>query len=276
MISDKDLQLEKKTARLGEILRGNPSSLIALSGGVDSTYLVRMASIHSVKATAAVTVKSKFTAREEYLAAVRAAEDAGVALYQIEADPLEDESVASNPPDRCYFCKRKIFESIKMLAAEKNFKTVMDGTNADDILEERPGLRALNELDVMSPLLEAGLMKSEIRHLSKEAGIAGWSRPSNSCLATRIPHGQRIEPFQLEMIEAAEIIVKKIGIDIVRVRWERDTARIEIQPEMISLLLNEANRGMIVSGLKSLGFKRVSVDLEGYVKRVPFIGGAEK
>ena len=226
-------------------------------------FLLRAAA-RCVKRAAAVTVRSGFLTPEEYSFASASASEAGIPFYSIDVDMFSEEKIVSNPPDRCYHCKKLIFKKVKALAEREGFEVVLEGTNADDIYDHRPGMKAVREAGVLSPLLEAGLTKDEIRTLSEAEGIKGAYRPPNSCLATRVPAGDRITYTALTMIAGAERAIKKIGIDNVRVRCDRDNARIEVDRNGISILLDEGYHDTVVRGLKSLGFKTVAVDLEGY------------
>lgn len=268
-MSSENISPEQKKQVLIERLSDFDSALVAFSGGVDSSFLLAMASRY-IKKIGAVSVRSEFVTDEEFSHAEDAALKAGIPFYPLSFDVFSDAAVISNPPDRCYYCKKKIFTDIKALAERENFEAVLEGTNADDLYDIRPGMKAVKEAGALSPLLEAGLTKDEIRLLSKEEGLDGWDRPSNSCLATRIPSGDRITLQDLTKAAGAERAIRKIGIDNVRVRCERDNARIEVDKEDIPLLLNSEISEVIVRGLKSLGFKRISVDLEGYKNPVDF------
>ena len=268
-MSRENISPEEKKQALIKRLSGIDSALVAFSGGVDSSFLLAMAARH-IKKTGAVSVRSEFVTDEEFFDAENASSKAGIPFYTLSFDVFSDAKVISNPPERCYYCKKKIFTDIKALAERENFQTILEGTNADDVYDIRPGMKAVKETGALSPLLDAGLTKDEIRSLSKEEGIEGWDRPSNSCLATRIPSGDRITLLALTMAAGAERAIRKIGIDNVRVRCERDNARIEVDKKDIPLLLNGEISEVIVRGLKSLGFKRISVDLEGYKNPADF------
>lgn len=174
------------------------------------------------------------------------------------------EIIRKNPPQRCYLCKKNLFTNLIDFGNRNNLKYVVDGTNADDTGEYRPGLKALQELGIRSPLMEAGLTKNEIRQLSKEAGLSTWDHPAMACLLTRIPYDTEISEPMLRMIEAAENLIFDLGFPGTRVRIHGDVARIECTPGYIERIIVKETRDAIISGMKKLGFRYVSLDLEGY------------
>ncbi|MBR3278787.1 MAG: ATP-dependent sacrificial sulfur transferase LarE [Lachnospiraceae bacterium] len=254
---------EKETA-LTERIKTAGKLAVAFSGGVDSTYLLYKA--HEVLGgdCIAVTVRSQVITDEEYEWTAAFCKQIGVKQEVIDFDVFSVENFADNPPDRCYHCKRRIFEAVSGAARENGIQAVADGSNVDDTGDYRPGMRALAELGIISPLKEAGLSKSDIRILSKEAGLATWDHPSAACLASRFAYGEKITPPGLERVAAAEKFIKDFGFEGIRVRVHGDIARIEADPADIPLLTYERARKEISAELRRLGFKYVTMDMDGY------------
>ena len=174
------------------------------------------------------------------------------------------EIIRDNPSERCYLCKKILFAKITESARDNGYKYVIDGTNADDTKDFRPGLRALQEMDVRSPLAEAGLTKKDIRELLKESGLSLWDKPAMACLLTRIPYDTRVSNEMLRMIEEGEYLLLNSGYPGTRVRIHGDVARIECLPGYLEKIIIDPGRELIVSGLKKIGFRYISLDLEGY------------
>ena len=215
-----------------EFFKANPKPAIAFSGGTDSAYLLYEAK--SCGADAGVYyVRTGFQPEFEFEDAVRLAEELGIKLRVIEYSAFEDEKICENTAERCYLCKKKMLLALKKRAAEDGFSTVIDGTNASDDGGDRPGMRALAELGVRSPLRECGLTKSEIRRLSKAAGLFTYNKPSYACLATRIPTGEIITPELLEKTEKAEAAVRALGFSDFRIRVFNGAARIQVKSDEI-------------------------------------------
>lgn len=236
----------------------NARVAIAFSGGVDSSYLLYEAA-RSGAAVKAYYVKTEFQPAFELEDARRLAEELMVDMRVLSLSALEDEEVAKNPPDRCYYCKRRIFGSIAKAAAEDGCEVLCDGTNASDDAGERPGMRALKELRVLSPLRICGLGKEEIRRRSKEAGLFNWDKPAYACLATRIQSLERITREKLEAAEAAEGLLFAAGFRDFRVRQASGHARIQLREEQVPLLWER--REELLEGLRPL-YRSVSQDLE--------------
>lgn len=256
---------EAKLAALKNILKSYGSVMIGLSGGVDSTFLVKVASQtlgdKAVAATALSYIYPSWESRE----AEEIATSLGIEYIRVPFDPIKEvEGFEMNPKDRCYICKKHLFTMLKRKAADMGIAYVADGTNADDISDYRPGLRALRELEIKSPLLEAGLTKEEIRYFSKQLGLNTFSKPSFACLASRVPYGERITKGQLHMIEKAETFILSKGFKNVRVRCHGSLARIELNNNEMNKALDEGLRNEINRELKSVGFEYVSLDLSGY------------
>ncbi len=221
---------------LQEFFRDNPKIAVAFSGGVDSTYLL-WAAVRAGAQVKAYYVRSAFQPRFEYEDALRAAEETGADMRVLTLDVLADPRVRANPSDRCYYCKQAIFGEILRAAAEDGFLLLLDGTNASDDAGDRPGMRALKELKVRSPLRECGLTKTEIRRLSREAGLFTWDKPAYACLATRIPAGEEITAEKLARTETAEGYLASLGFRDFRVRLLDGCARIQVKPDQLELLV---------------------------------------
>ena len=234
---------------------------VAFSGGVDSSYLLYAAKKYAEEVRA-YYVKSAFQPAFEYEDAVRLAKELEISLCVINLDVLSDETVTSNPSDRCYYCKRKIFSEIIAKVQKDGFEVLLDGTNASDDVADRPGVRALKELKVLSPLKECGLTKKQIRELSKEAGLFTWNKPAYACLATRLPVGKKITKEALEITEKAEAFMAGLGFSDFRVRMlseEKPVAKLEVRESQLPLLLEKKKE--IVMELKKY-YSRVLLDLE--------------
>lgn len=236
----------------------HPRVAIAFSGGVDSAYLL-YAAVNYAEKVCAYYVKSAFQPQFEMDDAKRMAKQLRADLTVIEADVLQCPQITANPADRCFFCKKLIFSKIAEQALKDGFNTLLDGTNASDDPSDRPGMKALNELSVLSPLRECGLTKEEIRRRSKEAGLFTWDKPAYACLATRIPTGEAITKENLECTERAEDFLFSLGFVDFRVRMAGTAARLQIPASQFERLIN--NRTAIVQELKRY-YSAVTLDLE--------------
>ncbi len=243
---------------LTEFFHENQKAAIAFSGGVDSAYLL-YAALQSGADVRAYYVKSAFQPQFELDDARRLAETLSADMRVLDVDILADETVAANPPDRCYHCKRRIFSAIASAAAADGYTLLLDGTNASDDAGDRPGMRALRELSVRSPLRECGLTKPEIRRLSREAGLFTWDKPAYACLATRVPAGERLTAEKLENTERAEDFLFSLGFTDFRVRLFNGAARLQLPAEQLPRLLER--RAEILSELKKT-YSAVVLDLE--------------
>ena len=243
---------------LQEFFVRHPRVALGFSGGVDSSYLL-YAAIRAGAAIRAYYVKSPFQPAFELADARRLAEELGADLQVLEADPLEDPQVAANPQNRCYFCKIQIFSRIQAAARADGFPVLLDGTNASDDVSDRPGFRALQELEVLSPLRLCGLTKPEIRRLSREAGLFTWDKPAYACLATRSPTGVPITRDHLANPEAAEAALFALGFRDFRVRWLDGRARLQLREEQLPLALE--NRARLLEALRPY-YSEILLDLE--------------
>ena len=223
---------------LKDFFNDNKKAAIAFSGGVDSAYLLYAARSFGAEVRA-YYVKSDFQPEFELQDARRLAEELGADMSLLELDVLCESSISSNPQDRCYHCKKKIFTAIKEAALGDGFSLLLDGTNASDDAGDRPGMRAIRELEVRSPLRECGLTKDEIRRLSREAGLFTWDKPAYACLATRIPTGEVITREKLERTERAEAFLTKLGFSDLRVRLSSDCARLQLPEDQLWLALEK-------------------------------------
>lgn len=237
----------------------NPSVAIAFSGGVDSAYLLYEASKYARNVTA-YFVKTVFQPWFEQEDAKRLAGGLGVKMKIIELDVLADEAIKANPARRCYLCKKRIFTRIAECAREDGCGVILDGSNLDDNPAQRPGMKALEELNVRSPLREAGLTKAEIRRLSHEAGLFTWDKPSYSCLATRVPTGCELDSGMLEKIERGELALMGLGFKNFRLRWRDGAAKLEMTESQMPMALEK--RSEILSALSG-EFNEISLDLKG-------------
>lgn len=249
---------------LKEIIRSMESLIVDFSGGVDSTFLLKAAHLTLGEKAAGITATSPTYPEREFKQACALAEEMGVRHFVVESNELEIPNFADNTDKRCYFCKSELFKISLDKARETGFKNVADGSNADDMKDYRPGKTAAGELGVRSPLQEAGLTKQEIRILSKELGLPTWNKPSFACLSSRFPYGTKITEERLDKVSRGEELLRELGFTQFRVRYHNETARIEVEPSLIPLFLDDKVRERIVEGFKSFGFIYVTLDLQGY------------
>ncbi|MBV5283518.1 MAG: ATP-dependent sacrificial sulfur transferase LarE [Paludibacter sp.] len=258
------MELQDKYEKLKTIIAETGKAAVAYSGGVDSTLLSKVAFDVLKENSIAITLVSPMNAQSEMKDAEDLAKEIGITHYMINDDEIEDE-VLANPVNRCYHCKKVEFTRILEKAHEKKITIVFDGSNVDDMSDYRPGLQALSELKVISPLRLAGLTKSDIRELSHELGLRTWNKPALACLGSRIPYGERITIEKLTRIDKSEDYMRTLEFIQFRVRSHGDMARIEVSPEERTKLFNEKLLDTISKQLKSYGYQYVCLEMEGYI-----------
>ncbi len=258
------MTLQDKESRLVEILQGLKSVVVGFSGGVDSTYLAHMANKVLGKQALCVTAISASVPSLQLRDTIEIVKQFGLNHRIIDSGEMENPEYLQNSPDRCYFCKSDLFSRLQILARQDGYAAVLDGTNYDDLGDYRPGRRAAGEFTVRSPLLEAKMTKLDIRTLSRQEGLPTWDKPALPCLASRIPYGNAITPEKLSVVDRGENILRGFGFRIFRVRHHGEMVRLEIAPQELSKALNMTMAEILVKEFKALGFKYVTLDLEGY------------
>lgn len=257
--------LETKAGHLRSLLEAMERVVIAFSGGVDSSLLLRVA-VETLDAPRVLAVigDSESLPRRELADAQQLAAEMGVTCIVVKSGEMRDSAYRANSQNRCYFCKRALFTELARVAHELGFAVVLDGSNADDLGDWRPGRKAAREMGVRSPLQEANLTKAEVRELSRRYGLATADKPSMACLASRLPYGTPITKEALSSIEKAEAAFHDLGFGQVRVRFHDDLARIELLPKDFPILLASPTREKIIALLAGLGFRYLCLDLQGY------------
>jgi uncharacterized protein len=254
----------KKIKKLEDGLRELKFFAIAFSGGVDSSFLLAVAKKIKPEKLIAITVSSEFVPKREIEFAEKMAVSLKVDHICLTADILGNEEVLQNPKERCYHCKKQIFSLIRNTAENLGINSLLHAINLDDLKDFRPGLKAAEELGFISPLVAAGFTKNEIRESSRYLGLETWNKPSQSCLATRIPYHVRIEKADLMRVDQAEAFLQSLGFAQVRVRCQGKTAAVEVQPDMVRILLKEDIHRKVIQALEGVGFEEVMIDKDGY------------
>lgn len=256
--------LEQKLEQLKTLFSEMEKALIAYSGGVDSTLVAKIAYDVLGDRALAITAKSPSLLPEELEDARLQAAIIGINHEVVQTHEMDNPNYTSNPINRCYFCKSELHDTLKPLALKRGYSYVIDGVNADDLGDYRPGIQAAKERGARSPLAEVGVTKAEVRQLSKQLELAWWDKPAQPCLSSRFPYGEEITLNKLQRVGRGEIYLRKLGFSNLRVRSEGDTARIELSAEQIKEFVLTTDLPQLVSAFQEFGFVYVTLDLEGY------------
>ena len=257
-----DKELLNKLNMLQNHLKRLKKAVVAFSGGVDSTFLLKITSDMLGDSCIAVTLVTPAHSKQEINEAKKIASTFSIPHHLITIDITKIKKFYENPSDRCYHCKTYMFSTIKEFALSHNISSILEGSNKNDLNQYRPGMKAIKELGVLSPLVQADLTKQDIRKLSKHYHLPTWNKPANPCLATRIPYDTRISKEILKQIEQAENVLHSLGIKQCRVRYHNEIARIEVNKNDIEKNLSSSD--LIIKSFKELGFKYITIDIEGY------------
>lgn len=261
----RDDTLAIRLQKMRDILRPLKRVAVAFSGGVDSTFVLRVAvDTLGRENVLAVTGRSASIASSEFDGAIRLAADIGAEHVILDTREFEDAKYLANPTNRCYYCKTELYTRMAPLLAERGIGVIVNGTNADDLGDYRPGLAAAKEHNVRAPAAEAGLTKSEIRELSAQMGLPTHDKPAAPCLSSRVQYGETITPEKLRMIERAETVIRELGFRECRVRHHDKLARIEVPPAEIARLASDEVRSRIDAAFREIGYQYITLDLRGF------------
>jgi len=255
---------DAKLEQLRQLFREMDCALIAYSGGVDSALVAKVAVDILGDRALAVTAVSPSLLPEDLEEACQQADFLGLRHELVETRELANPQYAANPVNRCYFCKSELHDTLKPLARERGYPYVIDGVNADDLRDYRPGIQAARERGARSPLAEVGLSKAEVRQLSRDLGLPWWDKPAQPCLSSRFPYGESIDLAKLQRVGRAEVYLRSLGWRSLRVRSSGDTARIELPPAQIREFVAQTDLDALVAAFQDFGFHYVTLDLEGY------------
>lgn len=261
------MNIQTKLQNLKSDIKSMNKLIIAFSGGVDSTFLLKVASDVLKDNVIAITARSSTYPEREFNEAANFIKSIGAKHIVITSEELDIEGFSKNPVNRCYYCKKELFSKIRKIADENNIHYIADGSNVDDLGDYRPGLKAINELGVVSPLKEAGMTKNDIRTLSKEMKLPTWNKPAFACLSSRFPYGQEITKEKLQIVDKAEQYLLDLGFKQLRVRYHDEIskiARIEVSPNERKKFFDETLMDKIYDEFKKIGFDYVTLDLKGY------------
>ncbi|WP_204103891.1 MULTISPECIES: ATP-dependent sacrificial sulfur transferase LarE [Spirulina sp. CCY15215] len=256
--------LDRKLQELKRLLREIDRALIAYSGGIDSTLVAKLAYDVLGDRAVAITAISPSLLPEDLEEAKIQAATIGITHEAIETHEMENSNYTSNPVNRCYFCKSELHDTLKPIAIARGYPYVIDGVNADDLQDYRPGIQAAKERGARSPLAEIGITKLEVRELSKTLGLSWWDKPSQPCLSSRFPYGEEITVEKLQRVGRSEVYLRKLGWQNLRVRSAGNTAKIELPPEQIKAFIASVDLPSLVAIFQEFGFLYVTLDLEGY------------
>ncbi|MBF0103295.1 MAG: ATP-dependent sacrificial sulfur transferase LarE [Desulfobacterales bacterium] len=254
----------KKKEHLYKLIENYQSLVVAFSGGVDSTLILALAQEILKEKVIAVTITSPLQALKEREQAISLVRHFNVSYVTIDINFLADESIVQNTKTRCYTCKKRMFKEMKAMAKSLGFNAIVDGSNADDLNDTRPGLLATKEMEIRSPFVESYITKSDIRKISKTMNLPTWNKPPMACLATRIPYYLKITPTKLRQIESAESVLTSLGFEGFRVRHFDKIAKIEVSPQDIERVVDMEIRKILINEFKAIGFLYITLDIEGY------------
>jgi pyridinium-3,5-biscarboxylic acid mononucleotide sulfurtransferase len=256
--------LNEKLEKLNALFAEMDRALIAYSGGIDSTLVAKLAHDALGDRAVAITAESPSLLPEDLEDARIQAAEIGIVHEVVQTHEMDNPNYTANPVNRCYFCKSELHDTLKPLALDRGYLYVVDGVNADDLLDYRPGIQAAKERGARSPLAEVGVSKLEVRQLSQQLGLPWWDKPAQPCLSSRFPYGEEITIAKLQRVGRAERHLRSLGLKNLRVRSDGETARIELPPEQIKEFVLTADLPALVTAFQSYGFLYVTLDLEGY------------